>query len=108
MPPLIPDCLSFSLAFSKSVLFFANRPTDVLIRKVNCALEAAKASNPIYKVFRETCVAIRIYADKTESAYITSLAEHRYREITAHAKGDEKIYLAEVVDAPHTSLQHRR
>ena len=78
-----------------------------MIREINNVLEATKASNPIYEVFLGICVAVGIYADKTESAYITSLAEYRYRETTARANDDEKMHLAEFVDAPHTPFHHR-
>lgn len=63
----------------------ANKPTNVLIRKVNFALETAKASNPKYQELLADRVAVRVYTDQSESSYIISLAEDRYRTQPSHS-----------------------
>lgn len=72
----------------------ANKPTNVLIRKVNFALETAKTSNPKYQELLANRVAVRVYTDQSESSYIISLAEDRYRTQPSHSHvvGKEAVH----------------
>ncbi len=63
----------------------ANKPTNVLIRKVNFALEIAKTSNPKYQELLANRVAVRVYTDQSEPSYIISLAEDRHRTQPSHS-----------------------
>ncbi|KAK0105457.1 hypothetical protein ONS96_004844 [Cadophora gregata f. sp. sojae] len=79
------------------VVTSSNSATDVIISKVNAAMESAKNQSTQYRQALQACTAVRLHHDAAETSFMLSHAEQQYEQSAARQRA-EILFNIEVED----------